>query len=283
MAKYTGSISLVDMSDITATAGVGISHTKVLYALSSTGDLPPDLEGASLEVDGVDGTLSFSDLGTSFHIERGILYAYYNDVKVELKVDGGNNITGTEGWTSTVPTVEPGQYLWTKTIYYYTNNNETVVYGVYRWGENGEEGKQGPPGSSASSYRISANQTEILKFVSLDGNTITFSPENLQFTVYKDQTAPGSDLYYEQVVAYPNNFVVDIVPKGISKATGLDFLIEYADIKEEDVYTIGDGHNDIPLIEFGVHGSVMSYADEDVKAHAQVEYDSVSDLISKNL
>lgn len=199
MAKYTGSISLVDMSDITATAGVGISHTKVLYALSSTGDLPPDLEGASLKVDGVDGTLSFSDLGTSFHIERGILYAYYNDIKVELKVDGGNNITGTEGWTSTVPTVEPGQYLWTKTIYYYTNNNETVVYGVYRWGENGEEGKQGPPGSSASSYRISANQTEILKFVSLDGNTITFSPENLQFTVYKDQAAPGSDLYYEQV------------------------------------------------------------------------------------
>ena len=92
-----------------------------------------------------------------------------------------------------------------------------------------------------------------------------------------------NDLYYEQVVAYPNNFVVDIVPKGISKATGIDFLIEYANIKEEDVYTIGDGHNDIPLIEFGVHGSVMSCADEDVKAHVQVEYDSVSDLISKNL
>ena len=199
MAKYTGSISLVDMSDITATAGVGISHTKVLYALSSTGDLPPDLEGASLEVDGVDGALSFSDLGTSFHVENGILYAYYNDAKVELKVDGGNNITGTEGWASTVPTVGPGQYLWTKTIYYYTNNNETVVYGVYRWGEDGEEGKQGPPGSSASSYRISANQTEILKFVGLDGNTTTFSPENLQFTVYKDQAAVGSGIYYEQV------------------------------------------------------------------------------------
>ena len=92
-----------------------------------------------------------------------------------------------------------------------------------------------------------------------------------------------NDLYYEQVVAYPNNFVVDIVPKGISKATGLDFLIAYANINEEDVYTIGDGHNDIPLIEFGVHGSVMSYADADVKMHAQVEYDSVSDLISKNM
>lgn len=73
MARYTGSISLVDMSDITATAGVGISHSKVLYALSSTGDLPPDLEGASLKINGVDGTLSFNDLGTSFHIENGIL------------------------------------------------------------------------------------------------------------------------------------------------------------------------------------------------------------------
>lgn len=199
MARYTGSISLVDMSDITATAGVGISHSKVLYALSSTGDLPPDLEGASLKINGVDGTLSFNDLGTSFHIENGILYAYYNDSKAELKVDGGNNITGTEGWSTAVPTVGPGQYLWTKTIYYYTNGNETIVYGVYRWGENGEEGKQGPPGTSSSSYRISANQTEILKFVSLDRNTITFSPENLQFTVYKDQAAPGSSLYYEQV------------------------------------------------------------------------------------
>lgn len=196
MAKYTGSISLVDMSDITATAGVGISHTKVLYALSSTGDLPPDLEGSSLKVDGVDGILGFNDLGTTFHVENSILYAYYNDAKIELKVDGENNITGIEGWVSTIPTIEPGQYLWTKTIYYYTNNNETVVYGVYRQGEDGEEG---PPGPSASSYRISANQTEILKFVNLDGNTTTFSPENLQFTVYKDLAATDSELSYEQV------------------------------------------------------------------------------------
>jgi hypothetical protein len=43
MAKYTGSISLVNMSDIVATAGVGISHSEVLYALSGSGDLPPEL------------------------------------------------------------------------------------------------------------------------------------------------------------------------------------------------------------------------------------------------
>lgn len=235
MAKYTGSISLVDMSDITATAGVGISHTKVLYALSSTGDLPPDLEGSSLKVEGVDGTLGFNDLGTTFHVENSILYAYYNDAKVELKVDGENNITGIEGWVSTIPTVEPGQYLWTKTIYYYTNNTETVVYGVYRQGEDGEEG---PPGPSASSYRISANQTEILKFVSLDGNTITFSPENLQFTVYKDQAAVGSDIYYEQVRGLSKEkFSVSVY--NINKDQYVDIPSDFISFDEtQDVFNI---------------------------------------------
>lgn len=91
-----------------------------------------------------------------------------------------------------------------------------------------------------------------------------------------------NDLYYDQVVAYPNNIVVDIVPKGISKASGLDFLVEYIGMDENQVYTIGDGHNDIPLIEYGSHGSVMSSADPEVKMHAKVEYNSVSDLIRLN-
>ena len=77
-----------------------------------------------------------------------------------------------------------------------------------------------------------------------------------------------NDLYYEQVVAYPNNFVVDIVPKGISKATGLDFLIEYANIKEEDVYTIGDGHNDIEMLDVVGYPIVMENGSDEVKQHA---------------
>ena len=199
MAKYTGSISLVNMSDIVATAGVGISHSEVLYALSGSGDLPPELQDTGLTVNGVEGTLDFSDLGTTFQVENNIAYAFYENQKVELNINDVGIINGTIGWSKTIPEVGPGQYLWSKTIYYYTNGDETVVYGVYRNGLNGQDGQQGPPGASASSYRISANQTEILKFISLDGNTITFSPEILQFAVYKDNTAPGSALDYEQI------------------------------------------------------------------------------------
>ena len=78
MARYTGSISLVDMSDITATAGVGISHSKVLYALSSTGDLPPDLEGASLKI-----VLSIIDFG-----EQECYNAYVKSLKKCIKKEG---------------------------------------------------------------------------------------------------------------------------------------------------------------------------------------------------
>lgn len=88
-----------------------------------------------------------------------------------------------------------------------------------------------------------------------------------------------NDFFYETIVAYPNNYVVDIVPKGISKATGMEFLSEFVGVDEKDVYTIGDGHNDIPLMEYGVHGAVISSADPEIKMHAQNEYSTVSEYI----
>lgn len=194
MAKYTGSISLVDMSDMITTSGVGISHSEVLYAVSDTSSTPPDLEKTTLTT--IDGNiLNFAEIDSNFYIANDILYAQQNGNQVMLEVNN-NLITGIDGWRPEIPEVGPGLYLWTKTIFYYTNDEQTVTYTVSKQGEDGEEG---PPGTSSSAYRISANQTEILKFVSLDGNTITLSPENLQFAVYKDQTAVGSDIYYEQV------------------------------------------------------------------------------------
>ena len=194
MAKYTGSISLVDMSDMITTSGVGISHSEVLYAVSDTSSTPPDLEKTTLTT--IDGNiLNFAEIDSNFYIANDILYAQQNGNQVMLEVNN-NLITGIDGWRSEIPEVGPGLYLWTKTIFYYTNDEQTVTYTVSKQGEDGEEG---PPGTSSSAYRISANQTEILKFVSLDGKTITLSPENLQFAVYKDQTAVGSDIYYEQV------------------------------------------------------------------------------------
>ena len=236
MAKYIGSVSLVNISDVAATAGVGISHSKILYIISSTGNVPPDLEDVPLVSTSGD-ILEFVDLGASFLIEDEVLYAYQDDTKIELTIDN-NLLTGIKGWQTTVPTIEPGQYLWTKTIYYYTNDNQTITYGVYRWGADGKPGEQGPPGPSGSSYRISANQTEILKFVSLDGVTTTFSPENLQFTIYKDQTISGSNTYYEQVRGLSkDNFSLSVYD--INTNQYIDISPEFINFDEtQDIFSV---------------------------------------------
>lgn len=151
MAKYTGKVSLVNMSDITATAGVGIERTEVTYGKSAS--------------------------------------------VAETPID----------WKTTISEVEvgAGEFLWTKTTFYYSNGDTSDSFTVSK---QGERGPSGSPGASTSSYRISANQTEVLKFVSLDGNTTTFSPENLQFTVYKDLAATDSELSYEQVRNLNKNY-----------------------------------------------------------------------------
>lgn len=129
MAVYTGKVNLINMSNITATTGVGIQRTEVLYATFDSGTEPPE-----------------------------------------------------SGWQPEIPQVEAGKYLWIKTIYYYTNDTQTTVYSVSR---QGEDGKQGPAGTSVSTFRLSCNQTEILKFVSPSGNT-TVSPATLTVSILRD-------------------------------------------------------------------------------------------------
>lgn len=188
MVSFNGVISLVDMSDVTGEAGIGIVKTEVLYAISNSGVTPPELDSIPLSTS-TNNILKFNHNNVSFLVQNDILYALQDEKVIKLKQSRGL-ITGAEGWQAEIPEAKPGEFLWTKTIFYYSDGTQTVAYTV---------SSQGLAGKDASSYRISANQTEILKFVSLDGNTVTFSPENLQFTVYKDQAAPGSDLYYEQV------------------------------------------------------------------------------------
>lgn len=61
----------------------------------------------------------------------------------------GQSASGTvqpTAWTSTVPSVPSGQYLWTKTVWSYTDNTNETGYSVAKMGEKGDTGPQGPQG-----------------------------------------------------------------------------------------------------------------------------------------
>ncbi|MGC4431812.1 hypothetical protein ABWL48_17110, partial [Streptococcus suis] len=52
----------------------------------------------------------------------------------------------TTGWTAVVPTVAPGNYLWTKTVWTYTDGNTETGYTVSRIGRDGNTGRDGIAG-----------------------------------------------------------------------------------------------------------------------------------------
>ncbi|HFU3713952.1 TPA: phage tail spike protein, partial [Streptococcus suis] len=52
----------------------------------------------------------------------------------------------TTGWTPAVPSVPSGEFLWTKTIWNYTDNTSETGYSVARMGVNGAQGPQGIQG-----------------------------------------------------------------------------------------------------------------------------------------
>lgn len=63
--------------------------------------------------------------------------------------------TGT--WSTTVPSVSAGQYLWTKTVVTYSDGTSTEAYSVARQGNNGTNGSNGKDGVSPT---VSSTKTE---------------------------------------------------------------------------------------------------------------------------
>lgn len=55
-------------------------------------------------------------------------------------------VAPTTGWTSQVPNVPAGQYLWTKTVWSYTDNTNETGYSVSKIGEQGPKGNDGAKG-----------------------------------------------------------------------------------------------------------------------------------------
>lgn len=60
-------------------------------------------------------------------------------------------------------------------------------------------------------------------------------------------------------------FFLEIVPSGIDKAQGLEFLLNHIGAKREELLAFGDGYNDIPMLQFAGTGVAMGNAHEEIK------------------
>lgn len=81
-----------------------------------------------------------------------------------------------------------------------------------------------------------------------------------------------------------NDWLIEIIPKGYSKATGIRRLCEMLDIALEDTYAFGDSANDLEMFALVAHSIAMGNGTEEAKRAAEyVTTDIMEDGIKNGL
>lgn len=70
---------------------------------------------------------------------------------------------------------------------------------------------------------------------------------------------------------------LDIMPEGVSKASGLNLVAAHLGLSAADAMAVGDGHNDLEMLRWARLGVAMGQAPDDVKAAADEVCGDVED------
>lgn len=140
----------------TATTGKYIwRRTKVTFSDESVEYSPSETGVCISGNDGADG-----QPGADGQDGRGI-----SSTAVTYQASSSGTTIPTGTWSSSIPSVSAGQYLWTRTVITYTKGSpsSTTAYSVGRMGQNGSPGAAGDDGrgiqSTAVTYQAGASQT----------------------------------------------------------------------------------------------------------------------------
>lgn len=78
------------------------------------------------------------------------------------------------------------------------------------------------------------------------------------------------------VINHPDA-VVELVPIGYTKATGIQYLLEHLQIDRKDSYAFGDSMNDIEMLDYVEYGIAMGNSYEEVLKRAKYKTKSLKD------
>lgn len=148
--------------------GIGIRNTSVLYGLSAAETVPPTAwyQNPPALVKGqwfwTKTVWTYTDNTTETGYQKTYVARDGNDGNNGIAGKDGvgirsttityaqgtsGTVAPTTGWTSQVPNVPAGQFLWTKTVWSYTDNTNETGYSVSKIGEQGPQGVKGDTGA----------------------------------------------------------------------------------------------------------------------------------------
>ena len=221
--------------------GVGVKSTAITYSQSTSGTTAPTSSWSTSVPTLVKGqylwtktTWTYTDNST----ETGYTVSYnakdgntgkdgiagkdgvgIKSTNITYAGSTSGTATPTSGWTTAVPTVAQGSFLWTRTIWTYTDNTTETGYSVARMGSNGATGATGAQGASATSYWITASNNIIGK-----SQTGILSPTTITFTGYSKTGTANSALY-------AGRFIIQTSTNGTTYAT------KYTSSANQNAYT----------------------------------------------
>ncbi|MDR0921940.1 MAG: Cof-type HAD-IIB family hydrolase [Lactobacillales bacterium] len=82
------------------------------------------------------------------------------------------------------------------------------------------------------------------------------------------------ELYDEFEIIKSRDILLEFMPKGVTKAYGIELLAKDLGIKQSEIMAIGDEENDLPMIEYAKIGVAMKNAVPMIKVAATVETDT---------
>ncbi|KAF9404603.1 hypothetical protein HW555_014251, partial [Spodoptera exigua] len=117
--------------------------------------------------------------------------------------------------------------------------------------------------TAAEVHHLTADQIYNKAVVAIDENYLDEQISKIPATFY--------DRY--EIIKTRSN-LLEFMPKGITKAYGISLLARDLGIKQEEIMTIGDEENDLPMIEYAGLGVAMENAVASVKDLADVITDT---------
>ncbi len=103
-------------------------------------------------------------------------------------------------------------------------------------------------------FKEMGQSAKILQGYTEDIRINKFSGDLLPDTDYERIKRELGDVF--EFLVHEGN-VVEFVPKGTSKATGIAWLCSYLHVDREDTYAVGDSVNDLDMLGYVGHGIAM--------------------------
>ena len=126
-----------------------------------------------------------------------------SNTKVEYVGSTSGTTRPTTGWSTTIPTVAEGNFLWTRTTWTYTDNTSEMGYSVAKMGAKGDKGDTGAKGADGIAGKDGVGLKETIIRYAGSSNGTTAPTSGWQSTV--PVVSAGSFLWTRTTWTYTDN------------------------------------------------------------------------------